>query len=292
VRQLTDGEFDVNTAVWSPDGKRITMLSNLDKDSDVPPAFNFRNIYILSPGGGEPELLWEGASWDIGTSWFGPSLIWSPDGKYLAFTGRVMGDLGHDIYKNIDLWVIPAEGGEPMNLIAAFDRTIRTYPGGPVWSSDSKTLYFLAPDRGAVNIYKVGLDTREVEPITEGKMTVGSFNVDKTGSTIAFNATDALTPSELWIKDKKSMRPVTEINKGLLKNLRLTEPEEFWLTTSEGVEVQGWIIKPYDFKEGKKYPMILGVHGGPHGMYGYVGLSEVEEEAQQGGGHVEAVVHE
>ena len=279
VRQLTDGEFDVNAAAWSPDGKRIAFISNINKDSNALCSHYFKKIYIVSVEGGEPELLWDGAKWDVGNIM---SFAWSPDGKHLAFSGRIIGDLNQDIYKSTDLWVIPSEGGEPMNLTATFDRTIRVWTMGAIWGADSRTLYFTAPNHGAVNIYKVGLDTRDVEPVTEEKITVTSFSIDRACSTITFAATDNTTPHELWIKDERGVRRVTEMSKELLSEYRLSEPEEFWVTTSEGIKVHGWIMKPYDFKEGEKYPMILEVHGGPHGMYGYSFNHEFQALQDQG----------
>jgi len=279
VIQLTDGDYDVNAAAWSPDGKRIAFTSNLGEELDVLRALYYKKIYTLSDDGGEPELLWDGATWDVG--WI-MSLAWSPDGNHLTFTGRVIGDLDQDIYKNTDLWVIPSEGGEPKNLTSKFDRTIRSFTMGVIWSSDSESIYFIAPNQGAVNIYKVGLDACEVEPVTEKKITVSTFSLDKACSTIAFAATDSLMPYELWIKDVDGVRRVTEMNKEQTSEIKLSEPEEFWTTTTEGIKVHGWIMRPRDFREGVKYPMILKVHGGPHGMYGYSFNHDFQVLADQG----------
>ncbi|MFQ5758328.1 MAG: S9 family peptidase [Candidatus Bathyarchaeia archaeon] len=272
VKQLTDEEFDVDTAVWSPDSRRIAFVSNLEEDADF--SF-FKNIYIIPSRGGKPELLWDGASAGIGvdaSEGLCPmALGWSPDGRYLAFTGRVIEDPNLVYYKNTDIWVLPVEGGEPKNLTAELDRTVLV--DGVVgevlkWSPDSRYVYFKIPDQGSEHLCRVSLDGK-VEKVTEGKITVGSFTLNKTGSIIALSVTDAMTPSELWIKDEKGMRRVTEMNKGLLKKLRLSEPEEFWFTASDGIKIQGWIVKPHDFKEGEQYPMIIGIHGGPHWYYGY-----------------------
>jgi len=267
VRQLTDGEFDVDAAVWAPDGKRIAFVSNLEEDADL--SF-FKNIYVITSKGGKPELLLKGRG-SISV------LGWSPDGRYLAFTGRVIEDPSLVLYKNIDIWVLPVEGGEPKNLTADFDRTVRAVRELK-WSPDSKYVYFNIPDQGSTPLCRVSLKG-EVDRVIEGKMTVGSFSLDETGSTIAFNASDAMTPYELWIKDEKGMRRVTEMNKGLLKKLSLSEPEEFWFTASDGVKVHGWIVKPREFKEGEKYPTIFQIHGGPHGAYGFM-LSAAEHEFQ------------
>ena len=268
TKQLTNGEFDIDAAVWSPDGKRIAFISNLEEDADV--SF-FKNIYVITSKGGKPELLWRGR---------GPieTLEWSPNGDYIAFTGNVIDDPSLVVYKNTNIWILPVKGGEPKNLTAGFDRTVSAEEGVLKWSPDSKYVYFKCDDLGSSHIFRVSLEG-EVEKITDGKITVGSFSLDKSGSKIAFNATDTMTPSELWIKDRKSMRCLIEMNRRLLKELRLSAPEEFWFTASDGVKVQGWIVKPKGLKENKKYPMVLQIHGGPHSAYGFK-LMPAEHEFQ------------
>jgi len=279
VKQLTDGEFDVDAFAWSSDGKRMAFVSNLEEDADLS---YFKNIYIVPAKGGKPELLLKGRG-PIG------ALGWSPDGRYLAFTGNVIDDPEQIVYRNTNVWTLPVKGGEPKNLTAEFDRTVGAEEGVLKWSSDSKYIYFRCDDLGSNHIFRVGLQGK-VEKLTDGKMTVGSFSLDKTNSNMAFNATDATTPSELWIKDEKGMRCLTEMNKGLVKELRLSEPEEFWFTASDGVKVQGWIVKPQGLKEGEKYPMILQIHGGPHSAYGFK-LMPAEHEFQVLADHGFVVVY-
>jgi dipeptidyl aminopeptidase/acylaminoacyl peptidase len=273
VKQLTDGEFDVDTAVWSPDGRNIAFVSNLEEYADL---HIFKNIYNLPSTGGKPELLWKGR---------GPieALGWSPDGKYLSFVGREIENPNLIWHKNTELFVLPVKGGEPKNLTVNLDRTVQSpevlqSPKVLKWSPDSKYIYFLINDKGATLLCRVSLDG-EVKRVIEGKMTVLDFSLDDYGSLIAFTSTDATTPSELWVKDKESMKRVTDINKELLNKLKISDPKEFWFTASDGVLIQGWIIKPYDFKEGEKYPMILEIHGGPRIPYGYL-LKAAEHEFQ------------
>jgi dipeptidyl aminopeptidase/acylaminoacyl peptidase len=278
VKQLTDGEFDVEAAAWSPDGKRIAFVSYMDEDMDVT---RFKNIYTIPAGGGEPKLLWKGE---------GPinALGWSPDGKHLAFTGRVIEDPDLVFYKNTVLFVFPLDGGGPKCLTEGFDRTILGAQELP-WSPDSKHIYFKMPDLGATQIYRASVDGG-VEPVTGGKTTVGDFSIDDSGGVVSFTASDELTPSELWIKDEGGIRRVTEMNKGLLRKLRLSEPEEFWFTASDGVEVQGWIVKPQGFQEGMKYPTLIEIHGGPRSSYGY-NLGAAEHEFQVLADHGYVVVY-
>ena len=278
ARQITDGEFDVDAAAWSPDGKRVAFVTNMDEDADL---VQYRNIFLVSDRGGEPELIWKGEG-PIG------ALSWSPDGKYLAFTGRVIEDPDLIFYRNTELFVLPVDGGEPRLLTGEFDRTLRGVRE-LVWSPDSKYVYFTFPDRGTVQVGRAGIDG-DVERMTEGNMNRGSFTVDASGEVMTFNAASPSTPHELWIQDEGGARKVTEMNRGLLRRLKISEPEEFWFTASDGVKIQGWIIRPHDYVEGESYPTVLQVHGGPHSAYSFT-LDPAVHEFQVLANHGYAVVY-
>jgi len=262
VKQLTDGEFDVEAADLSPDGKKIAFISNMDEYPDIS---HFENIYVITSEGGKPEILWEGEKAGVGHI---GNMAWSPDGKYIVFAGRVIEDTSNIGYKNTDLWLLPVEGGEARNLTADLDRTASVWGAHAKWSPDSKYVYFNIPDRGAIPLCRVSLDGK-VEKIVEGRMQVGGFSLDKAGSTIAFTSTDFTSPFEVWIYRDKETKRVTEMNKDLLKVLDPMESEEYWFTSSTGNKLQGWVLKPRDIREGEKYPMILSIHGGPATAYGY-----------------------
>lgn len=172
--------------------------------------------------------------------------------------------------------MIPSEGGEAKNLTATFDRTI----GDEclIWAHDSEHVYFKADDLGSTHIYRTSL-FGEVEQITDGKLTVGSFSIDKDEMVIALIVSDATSPFELWVKDSNGLRTLTDLNKSLVKKLKLSEPEEFWFIASDGVKVQGWIVKPFRFVKRKKYPLIIQIHGGPHSAYGFK-MTAAEHEFQ------------
>lgn len=278
VRQLTDGAFDVSSTSWSPDGRSVAMVTDIDPPEDVMRAHYFQKIYTVSVDGGEHSLLWEGEKWDVGRV---ASLAWSPDGRHLVFSGRVVGDLSEDTYKNNCVWIIPSKGGKPINLTEALDRSISTWTMGLIWSPDSGSIFFTAPNKGSTNIYRVDVVTKDIEPVTNEKFTVSGFSVVDSGSRVVFIATDNVTPHEIWVKDRSGSRKITHMN-AEYDGVELSEPEEFWVKTSEGLDVHGWIVKPVNFEEGVKYPTILEIHGGPHGMCSYSFNHEYQTLASHG----------
>ena len=263
-KQLTTGEFDVDNAAWSPDGKQIAIVTNLEEDADMT---HIRHIYQMPAKGDELQRITE----DEHTI---SALSWSPDGSEIAY-------FGHDYHAqgatNTDIWITPSKGGKARNISTGFDRSIGRGIGsdlrfstpnpGPVWSADGKYLYFLTGVVPNSNIYRIHKTTGKVEQLTTEK-SVDGFSYSRDMRVLAFNAMTSTHPCEIWLKDGKGERKVTSFNDRLLKRLAISEPEPFTWNNELGDEIDGWIIKPVDFELEGKYPCILQIHGGPLGIYG------------------------
>ena len=274
-QQLTSGPFDVSSADWSPDGGEIAYVANVE-DGDYT---RIRDIFIAPSEGGSTRKLTDGRTMIS-------SVAWSPDGGLLAYTGRVPVDPEHPMYGSTDIWVMPPGRGEARNLTSTFDKTVGAY-GSSVFWGDSGQIYFRAPSHGAYNLYRVGVEAGNVETVIDGKRTLASFSLCADSSRIAFAATDATWPQEVWVHDTGGSRRLTSLNADVMEAWSISEPEEFWFTASDGVEVQGWIVKPWGYEEGRKYPMILEIHGGPHGAYGFkLGTAEHEFQLLARNGYV------
>jgi dipeptidyl aminopeptidase/acylaminoacyl peptidase len=87
---------------------------------------------------------------------------------------------------------------------------------------------------------------------------------------------------DLYIVSNGEQKRLTNINEQLFSQLNLTEPEELWYTSFDGKKIQAWVQKPPDYVAGKKYPLILNIHGGPHTAYGYVFDHEFQWMAAKG----------
>jgi dipeptidyl aminopeptidase/acylaminoacyl peptidase len=257
VKQITDGNWDVANPTISPDGKTIAFTGNLDEGAELS---RYTHIYTVPDKGGAPEKLlhWGGT---VG------GLSYSPDGKYLAFTGKKIDDPDLDFYRNSELWVMPSEGGEPRCLTGDHDRTMSSR-GGIKWAPDSRSIYITVPNQGTSQLCNITLDGT-ITQLTEGQFSIGALSMDKKAETIILMVSDPATPYELYKLKDGGLEKLTDVNSLVMKKLTVNPPEEFWFKARDGVDVQGWIIKPHGYKEGKMYPTILEVHGGPHGAYGW-----------------------
>jgi len=262
-KQLTDGDFDVEHAQWSPDGKEIAFIANMEPDADTS---RVRDIYTVQTKGGEPKKITQS---DCAIQ----SLSHSPDGLHIAYIGH---DRPEELAVDYELYLVPRGGGKPRCLTEAFPRSlgmgvgsdlrVSTPSPGAVWSSDGKHIFFLTADTPHCNVYRVDVEDGDVETVIGGRV-VDGFTVSRDEEKMAFNAMTATRPCELYLLDGDEKR-LTGFNDGLIKGLELVEPECFTFTNRLGREVEGWIIKPVGWEKGEKYPCVLEMHGGPRGVYG------------------------
>jgi dipeptidyl aminopeptidase/acylaminoacyl peptidase len=273
ARQLTQGAFDHDGVAWTADGAEILVSANRHENADLAPTDS--EVYAVDVASGAIRAL---------TQRFGPDAepAASPDGKYVAYTGY---DDAFQGYQRARLYVMRRDNGESRELAASLDRDVQH----PVWSRDSRRIYFQYDDQGTTRVAESDLSGRVTSIIDDlgGEAWSrpyggGSFSVARDG-TIAYTANDALDPAQVAVVDGGKPRRLTGLNAELFAVREFGRVEEIWSTTpADGRRVQSWLIRPPGYDPAKKYPLILEIHGGPFANYGPRFAAELQLYAAAG----------
>jgi dipeptidyl aminopeptidase/acylaminoacyl peptidase len=273
-RQLTSGPFYDHAVSFSSNGEEIAFLSNHEPDPD---ANNNSDIFAVNLHGEVRQITaTRGCEFD-------PN--WSPDGKLIAYLATKRDVTTIDsVAEDTHVWLIDAAGGRGRELAIKLDRRARS----PRWANDGRHLYFLAGDEGETKLWAVkveGDDLRELFPHPDRLETqterhwrrrsfqVSSFSLNSRSLTqLAFVMSDAVHPAEVWAAVPSGLRRIQRIsrhNDEFRRSVNLSDPTEIKFKSFDGTPIQGWIMKPLGWRSDRKYPLILSVHGGPHGMSGW-----------------------
>lgn len=284
--QLTNEDYHDSNLCFSPDGKQLAFCSNRVEDS----LHNYENldIYLLDLNSKELRKI---------TQVWGnrAGLCWSEDSKYIFFTGH-HAPKGQGGYVDLQIYKIPVTGGEEIlitqnfkgfvsNLLIGDAREFEDIIQPPLILPGGKKLLFCASYEGGCYMFEVSTDGGEPKRLENGEHEIVYYSMDGYSRHMAILKGDMLSPSEIYLykrtKDGWRSKQVTFCNK-FLEQTTISRPQELWFTNSEGVRLQGWLLKPPDFDPTRKYPLIHEIHGGPHILYGYTFFHEMQYYAAKG----------
>ncbi len=247
-RKLTNKPVDYSVPQWSPDGTRLAAA--------VPNSNGmYAQLGIIDVDSGCEKLV--GPEEGTLSQW-----AWSPDGKRIAIAGDdrkswqadiFVYDIAQDDLKRVtdDLEVLP------------------DIPTGMIWTGENEIL-ISARRAGGSGLYTVNLDNGAVDKVHYHEATSTSFSVDTAQRYFVHGHTSFDTHGEVMVFDRTSgsAKIITSYADDVLE----TSPPALW----ERFEIQrgkyaieAWLLKPANFDPQKKYPVILDIHGGPNGHYGY-----------------------
>ena len=252
-RQLTKGLYYEHSVEWSPDGREILFESNRGPLDEL--EFNY-DIFAADAASGRERRITDTKSQEYHATW-------SPDGKWIAYLGTKRDiTCSETTMEDTHVWVVPAAGGKGRETAgsATLDRRAMRVS----WAADGKHLYFLAQDRGNVRLYSVPAEgSGPAKQLTERKGTIGDYSLSREGS-LAYSYRSPAAPAELFLDQKQ----VTKLNDDLMNEIETSMPEELNYTGLDGTPVQAWLTPALDRQGGRKYPLVLVIHGGPHGQQG------------------------
>ncbi len=258
TRQLTDGEGDDSAPSWSPDGSQIAFVADRRADREIA---THTDVYVVPASGGDIELRSQGLSSVA-------ALCWSPSGDALAVVGSdddVVGagwqswifviEPGHEPRKLTEDSISPAGGYAP--LVPAPDMR---------WTDDGR-ISFIADARGESGIYQADADSGSVSKITGGGlMSLVSF--DAGAGTAAVLTTNPDSAGDLYKVDMKSgaVTQLTDFNREFFEEHPPARLEKF-SHNRNGFEIESRVLFPPEFNPDSRYPLVLDIHGGPHGVF-------------------------
>jgi dipeptidyl aminopeptidase/acylaminoacyl peptidase len=265
-RQITTGDWNHGSADFSADGKWVAFSSY--RASDAEGAFRRSHIYAANLGTGEIRQLTSGAGTNNGP-------VYSPDGRTIAFIHA--DSIDHSAWAPSGLWMMNADGSNPRTISGDLDRPI----SGVTWASDNSGVYFNVESEGSKNLY-FGNSAGQYRPVTSGKHFLTITAINKAGIAVGVRSTPTKPNDVITFVIPRSgtaatFTQLTAVNDDVLQGKQLASVEELWYTSRDGLRIQGWIVKPPDFDAGKKYPLMLDIHGGPQAMYN-VGFSFARQD--------------
>jgi len=268
ARQITDGnDWNDSDPQWSPDGTRIAFVSNrTGKEYD-----ENRNtdIWVINVDGS--SSLTKISDHDEADN----QPRWSPDGKWIAFTGEL-----HD-RDHPKIWLAPSAGGAPSVLAA---NGLDLIPGGLEWSDAGKSIYFETGVKGENHLFRVGVGNKSVTQVTSGPRAVRSVDFNFSSSRMVYLANDFKHLDDLYAADLngRNERKLTNLNELLWKRLQLADVERFTYKSADDWDIDGFFVKPIGWQAEKRYPLVLSIHGGPAGQYGVDWYHEFQVYAAKG----------
>jgi dipeptidyl aminopeptidase/acylaminoacyl peptidase len=254
-RALTSGDLEEHSIDFSPDGREIAFVSNREQDPDL---FYNPDLFALRVEDGRIRRLTATESAEYQPRW-------SPDGRTIAFLGtrRGLTDLETTMEDN-HVWLVAADGSGRRELGAAVDNR----QGAAQWSGDGAAVYTTVQERGHVRLIRLPL-AGAPQALVADDGRVGDFSVGRDGA-VAYAFTGRADMAQLHLRDASGRaRALTDLNAEVLAGVEVAAVDTFTFVSNDFKhEIEAFLTRPVGLAEGTRHPLIVMIHGGPHGQQG------------------------
>jgi dipeptidyl aminopeptidase/acylaminoacyl peptidase len=241
---------------FSPDSSELAFARKTDKVEAISTNSDLFLLDVRNPSA-QPKKITTNPAADAGP-------VYSPDGRFIAYRAQRRPGFEADRWQ---LMLYDRKTGEHRSTTAGWDRSPDSY----VWAPDSKTICLTAENAGRSDIFRLEPTGGEPHPIVWGG-TNSELQLSRDGRTLVYSQNTLTAPSELFALrftegwGIEGATQITRANPGLAA-FKLRAAESVTYEGAAGAKIQAWIVKPPDFREGQKYPLLYLVHGGPQSAW-------------------------
>lgn len=256
-RQLTKGAFTVGSGLggggfdWSPDGKSIAFTHTKTPKADD---WTSSQVSVIDVASGMVKAV-------AVTTAVESQPIYSPDGKWIALT---VSDAPPTWAFQNRVHIIPAGGGAPKPLAPTFDEQ----PNLIGWAADGKRIYFTETRGTTTAISAINVETGAIADIENGRAVYGGINLNHTRAMFGLTMQNNGAAAEAYVTRADNFSPakVSDANADLPKP-PLGKMEVVRWKSGDGMEIEGILNYPVNYKAGERVPLLLVIHGGPTGVF-------------------------
>ncbi|MFL6591288.1 MAG: prolyl oligopeptidase family serine peptidase [Luteimonas sp.] len=244
---------DMTDVAWAPDGRSLVVSARLS-NGDEPHSTNFDLYQLDADGSGAARnLTVANKAWDA-------TPVFSADGRTLYY--RAMKRPGFEADR-MALMAMDVATGATHEVDPKWDRSAN----GVNVSADGKTIYTSAENMGEQPLFAVDIASGGVTEIV-GDGTVSAFDIQ--ANTLAFSRNSMKTGDEIFTGgiNGAPVRAITQSAADMLPEVKFGEYEQFQFKGWNGDTVHGYVVKPWNYQEGRTYPVAFLIHGGPQGSFG------------------------